>query len=174
MKKLFLLGAAAVAFSACGGSSSSAPTPVVTQPPVPAAAITATGSGALVLHPSANPAFLFALETPMRITETAGGSADWGFARFAIFNKGVEVERAELGATQIQAFGFSRIAARSDKVYGVFFRFNSQDFDRIDITLGFSDLKDGRVFTASVPFGSFSDVQVSFTPLSLRRSKMPI
>jgi hypothetical protein len=34
-------------------------------------------------------------------------------------------------------------------------------------TPGFNDKKDGRSFSVDVPFGSFSDVQVSPTPLNV-------
>jgi hypothetical protein len=156
-----------VALGACGGGSPTDPgtgsTP--TPPPTPAAAITATGAGALVLHPRLDGRFTFALETPIRITETAGGSADWNFARISIFLSGREIERYELGADVINNAGYKRIAARSEKVYTVVFRQNSDDFDRVDITLGFGDLKDARQFTVAVPFESLSDVNISLTPM---------
>lgn len=159
--------------SACGGNST--PTaPPVTQPPAPSANVAATGAGVLVLHPSINPAFVIAMETPIRITETSGGSADWNFARMAIFLNGVEIERSELGANALQAAGFGRIGANSNRIYNVIFRFNSTDFDRIDFTLGFGDVKDGRQFTVFVPLNSFTDVDVNLTPLSLRYSRLPM
>ena len=124
-----------LALAGCGGGSTS-PTPVVpTPPPVPSASITATGSGSLVLHPSAVRAFAVALETPIRITESSGGSADWGFARMSIYNRGREIERTELTANDIQRGGAGRIEARSNQVRRVLFRFNTTDFDRIEITL---------------------------------------
>jgi hypothetical protein len=156
------------------GDKVTGPTPPPPPPPVPSATITATGGGALVLHPSANPTFSIAMETPIRITETAGGSADWGFARMSIFLRGVEVERTELNANDIRAAGFGRIAASSNAVYNVIFRFNSDDFDRIDLTLGFSDVKDGRQFTVAVPFNSFTDVNIGLNPLSLRHASDPL
>jgi len=163
-----------LALAGCGGGGSS-PTPVVpTPPPVPSASITATGSGALVLHPSAVRAFAVALETPIRITESSGGSADWGFARMSIYNRGREVERTELTANDIQRGGAGRIDAHSNQVRRVLFRFNTTDFDRIDITLGFSDVKDARQFTATVPFDSFTDVDVSVTPASVAHSRDPL
>ena len=163
-----------LALAGCGGGSTS-PTPVVpTPPPVPSASITATGSGSLVLHPSAVGAFAVALETPIRITESSGGSADWGFARMSIYNRGREVERTELTANDIQRGGAGRIEARSNQVRRVIFRFNTTDFDRIDITLGFSDVKDARQFTATVPFDSFTDVDVNLTPASVAHSRAPL
>lgn len=153
------------AILSCGGGSG-APTPVTTTlPPVPSAAITSTGEGALVIHPSLDTRFGFALETPIRITETTGGTADWNFARIAFFRNGAEIERNELGSDTIRAAGFGRIAARSNQLVRVAFRLNSDDFDRVDITLGFGDVKDGRQFTALVPFTSFTDVTISPTPL---------
>jgi hypothetical protein len=164
----------AVGLSGCGGSDKVVTPPPPTPPPTPAASITATGGGALVLHPSLDRRFAIAMETPIRITETAGGSADWGFARMQIFNRGVEVERTELTATDIRAAGFGRISASSNQVYRVIFRFNSDEFDRIDITLGFSDVKDGRQFTVSVPSNSYTEVNFSLTPLSVEYSKAAI
>jgi len=136
-----------------------------TPTPVPSAAITATGAGALIIHPSLHPDLFYALETPVRITESGGGTADWNYARIAFFLGGAEIERYELGANDIRAAGYSRIAARSNEVYTIVFRFNSEDFDRVDITLGFGDIKDGRLFEVAVPFDSFSDVGISLTPL---------
>ena len=159
-----------ITLTACGGSSGVVGPPPVTTPPVPAASITATGAGALVLHPSRDNRYTIAMETPIRITEGAGGTADWGFARMSIFNRGVEVERTELTANDIRAAGFGRIGASSNTVYNVIFRFNSDTFDRIDITLGFSDVRDARPFTAAVPFGSFTGVNIGLDSLSLPRS----
>ena len=150
----------------CGGGTSSSPTPVAIPTPTPAAAaVTATGNGNLVLHPSANPAFGLAMETPIRVRETGGGTADWNFARLAFFRNNREIERIEVGADVIRTAGATRIGANSDGSYRLVFRFNSDDFDRIDITLGFSDLSTARQFTAVVPFNSFTDVALSLTPL---------
>jgi hypothetical protein len=175
------LGLAAT-LGACGGGGGSngggcstnpaGPGCATPPPPAPSASISGTGGGSLVLHPSIDGRFAVAMETPIRITESAGGAADWGFARMQIFNRGVEVERTELTANDIRAAGFGRIGANSNSVYRVIFRFNTDDFDRIDITLGFSDVKDARQFTAAVPFGSFTDVNVNFTPMS--RSHVPM
>jgi len=155
-----------VGLSACGGGGGGGtPTTVSTPPPTPAATITAVGAGAIVIHPSLDTRFAFALETPMRITETTGGSADWNFARFQLFLSGKEVERNEIGSDVIRAAGYGRIAASSNQVVTAVFRANSDDFDRIDITLGFSDLKDARQFTVAVPGTTFTDVTVSLTPM---------
>jgi hypothetical protein len=156
-----------VTLEACGGGGSTGPSVVATPTPVPGAALAATGEGALVIHPSLDTRFAFALETPLRITETGGGTADWNFARISFFRNGAEVERFELGADAIRIAGLSRITARSNQLIRVAFRLNSDDFDRVDITLGFGDLKDGRQFTVLVPFGSFSGVNISLTPLSV-------
>jgi len=158
--------------TACGDKVGPPPPP--TPPPPPAATVTATGSGAVVLHPSRDPRFTFALATPIRISETAGGAADWGFARIQFFNRGQEVERTELTANDIRAAGYGRITASSNQVYNVVFRFNSEDFDRIDITLGFSDVKDGRQFTVLVPGNSFTSIDLNFDPLSLEHSRLPL
>jgi hypothetical protein len=128
--------------------------------------VTAVGEGDLVVHPSADPRFSFALETPLRIRETAGGTVDWNFARISFFLASREVERFELGSDVIRAAGYSRIAANSNQLVRVAFRANADDFDRVDILLGFADLKDARQFTLPVPFDSFTDVTVSLTPLT--------
>lgn len=168
------VAAALAALAACGGDGGPGVcppgqmgvppncTPIV--PPTPAVSITAAASGNLEIHPSLDTRFGFALVAPIRITETAGGTADWNFARVAIFLSGVEVERYELGSDVIRGAGYGRIGARSDDVYAVTYRQNVDRFDRVDITLGFSDLKDGRQLTVPVPF-AFSDVVFSPTPL---------
>jgi hypothetical protein len=158
----------------CGGTPLPPPPPPPTPPPVPAAVVTGTGAGALVLHPSKDSRFGIAMATPIRISETAGGSADWGFARMQFFRRGVEIERTELTATDIRAAGYGRIGANSNQVYTVVFRFNSDDFDRIDLTLGFSDVKDARQFTVSVAGSTFTSVDINFDPLSLEHSRTPL
>lgn len=169
-KRAFLARAGAavmlVGLMACGGDTVTNPPPP-TPPPTPAVTIAATGSGALILHPSADTRFGFALETPIRLTESTGGTADWNFARMAMFLKGKEMERFELGSDVIRQAGFNRITANYNQVVRVYFRLNSDNFDRIDITLGFSDLKDARQFTVAVPFTSFTDVTLSLTPAAV-------
>jgi len=158
---------ALVGLSACGGgTTTSGPTPTPT-PVTPSATITAVGAGALTVHPSADNRYAIAIETPIRLSETAGGTADWNFARISTFLAGREIERFELGSDVIRNAGYGLVAARSNNVVTVYFRQNSDDFDRLDITLGFSDLKDARQFTVAVPFGTFSDVNLSFTPASV-------
>ena len=164
--RVLLAAAAVAALAACGGGPTEPPPPPP-PPPTPAATVTATGEGALVLHPSLDARYTFALETPIRIRETTGGTADWNFARISYFLGGKEIERGELGSDVIQRAGYSRIAANSNQLYNVIFRSNSDNFDRIDITLGFGDIKDARQFTLAVPFSSFSDVNLSLTPLSV-------
>ena len=161
---LLLAIASSLVLPGCGGGGPTTPPPP-TPPPVPAVVVTGTGEGALVLHPSNDPRFSFALETPLRIRETAGGTADWNFARISYFLGGREIERYELGSNDIRSAGVSRIGANSNQLIRVAFRNNSDDFDRVDIVLGFSDLKDARQFTVQVPFNSFSDVNISLTPL---------
>jgi predicted small lipoprotein YifL len=164
--RVFLSAAALASLAACG-SDGVVNVPPPTPPPTPTATITATGEGALVLHPSVDSRFAFALETPIRIRETTGGTADWNFARISYFLGGREIERYELGADVIRTAGYSRIAANNNQLYTAVFRSNSNNFDRVDITLGFGDLKDARQFTVAVPFSSFSAVNISLTPLSL-------
>jgi len=156
---------AIVGLSACGGGGPGDPTPPVTQPATPSATIAATGSGSIVVHPSLDSRFGAALETPLRLIESAGGTADWNFARFQLFLGGREIERNEIGSDAIRAAGFGRVGANSNRVVTTLFRVNSDDFDRIDITLGFGDLKDARQFTVAVPFATFTDITLSFTPM---------
>jgi hypothetical protein len=59
-----------------------------------------------------------------------------------------------------------KIAARSNQLYTVVFRFNDDDFEDVAMTLGFSDLKDGRQFTVNVT-DTWADVAISLTPLSV-------
>ena len=165
--RLFVTAASLGALAACGGSGPDLGPTEVTTPPAPAASISAVGEGPLVLHPSADSRFAFALETPIRLRETSGGTADWNFARISYFMQGREIERYELGADVIRTSGYSRIGANHNQLYRPLFRSNSNRFDRVDITLGFGDLKDARQFTVAVPFGSFSDVNVSLTPASV-------
>jgi hypothetical protein len=157
--------AAALWLGGCGGGDDVTGPP--TPPPTPSASIAATGAGTIVIHPSMDSRFGYSLETPIRVTESGGGTATWNFVRYQIYLAGREVERYELGATDIASAGFQTIGARSDRTYTVVYRQNSDDFERIDITLGFSDQKDGRQFTVPVAFNSFTDVAVSLTPLSV-------
>ena len=165
MIRRFALLALLSVLPACDDGSPSTPTPQPTPtPPPPAAVVTATGGGALVLHPSASPTFSLAMDTPIRIQESAGGSADWNFARLSLLRRGAEIERGELTAADIRAAGFGRVAASSNQVYNVLFRFNSDDFDDLTLVLGFTDIRDGRQFTLTVDLETFTDVQISPTP----------
>jgi hypothetical protein len=161
LRRFLAVGLVAV-LGACGGDDDGPPPPTVSTKD---AAITANGSGALVLHPSINPTYFFALETPIRIQETGGGTADWNFARFSILRAGREVERGEIGSDVIRNNGWGRIGANSNAVYNVIFRFNSNDFDTISVTLGFADVATGRQFQAVIPESSFSGATISLTPL---------
>jgi hypothetical protein len=161
-------GAAMVLWlGACGGGGGVTGPVTPTPPATPAVSIAAAGSGPIVVHPSLDPRYGYALVTPILITESGGGSASWDFVRYQIYLSGREIERYELGSADISAAGYHLIAARSSNTYSVVYRQNSEDFDRIDITLGFSDQKDARQFTVAVPFSSFADVGVSPTPLAV-------
>jgi hypothetical protein len=152
----------------CGSSGGSTASPsVVPLATAPAAAVTASGAGALVVHPSIDPRYMIALETPIRMTENGGGTADWGFARMSLFLHGVEIERSEMSATEIQAKGWGHMTANSSASHTVVFRFNADDFDGIVMTLGFTDARDGRAFNVDVSGSTFTDVGMSFTPMSL-------
>ena len=135
-----------VGFVACGDSGSNNTMPTPTAPVVPAASIAAVGNGAILVHPSALPSHIAAIEFPLRITESGGGSAIWNFFRTSYFLAGVEVERAELGSGVIRDGGFRDIAANSTTNVSVVTRVNGTDFDTIVVTLGFADTRDGRTF----------------------------
>lgn len=172
MKRLLLVPFVMLTMACGGGGDSPTAPPVPTPTPRPSARITATGAGALVLHPSSNPTWGVAMETPIRIQETAGGEADWNFARFSLYKGGVEIERGEIGADTIRAAGFSRVRPNSSEAYNVLFRFNSDDFDDVKIMLGFGDVNHGGQFTVEVPFSSFTGVNISLTPLYVPSSRI--
>lgn len=164
MLKRFVLVALAGALISCGGGGGgTTSSTAVTVPPTPAVSISATGTGTLILHPSLASAYAYTLEAPIRVRETAGGTADWNFARFSVYKGSREVERGEIGSDTIRTAGFSRITANSDKTYNVYFRFNSDDFDDLRVTLGFADLKDARQFTVDVT-DDWTDLSISPTP----------
>jgi len=124
MRKLVLTFAAALplALGACGGDND----PVVgPSPPLStAAAITATGDGMLTVHPSLQ-GFNAALEAPIIIRETAGGSADWTSARFTALKNGQEIARREVTADVLAGAGFTRIAPNQDEAYALVFHINT-------------------------------------------------
>ena len=161
--KLAFLAVSCLMFSACGGGSSS-PTPVTTLPPTPNATIETVGAGRIEVHPSAVSSHAVAVVFPISIRETAGGSANWNFMRVSYLLEGREIERAERTATEISATGASNIGPRASVTQNVTLRSNSNDWDDVTITLGFSDKKDGRQFTTNVPFNSFSGVILDFSP----------
>jgi len=172
MRKTILAGLGGVALlglAACGGGGASPTTPAPVATPAPkAAAVTASGNGYVVLHPSKSSTWAFALETPVRIRETGGGQAKWNYARLSLVRGGREIERAEIGADILAAPpDASNVTAALDVTYDLYFRLNSSQFDRVDITLGFTDVASSRQFTADVPFSSFSGVDVSVVAVSL-------
>ena len=113
MRKLVFTCAAVlvVTLAACGGGDNGTPP---TQPtPDPAAVIAAVGDGFLVIHPSAIGAN-YAMEVPVRITETGGGTADWTSARITFLAvDGQEIARRELTADDIAAAGLTPAQPRS-------------------------------------------------------------
>jgi len=159
-----------VGLTGCGGSDATpvAPPPSSLPPPAPpAAAISVTAAGRLVVHPSANPTFAIALETPLKIQETGGGRAVWAYARLSLLKKGKEVERNDFGVTDLRGLGVSDIAANSSHTYDLIFRFNASDFDEVAVTLGFQDANSGRKITIDVPPDSFPGVDLNLTPMSI-------
>ncbi|MCG6921072.1 MAG: hypothetical protein LJF15_08310 [Acidobacteria bacterium] len=169
MKRIILVAACAATMlmPACGGDSGSSPSPAPTPTPVPSATITSVGAGAVVVHPSADPAWTVSLYVPIRIQETSGGTATWNYARMSLWRNGVEVERGEIGADIIASPpSWADIQARQNETYAMVFGFNSDDFDLVTLTLGFSDKRDGRQFQVNVPGETFDGVNVSLEPLS--------
>ena len=161
-----------VGLGACDDDDESSSTSGPTTTEVTAAAVTSTGDGLLVVHPSAEPAWAWALEAPVRIAEHAGGSANWNWARISIFRDGQEVERAEIGSDGLSEAGVSTIAANSAQTYTLVFRLNSNVIDFFILELSFTDLKDGREFPSGVPFETFTGVGGSLAPLSEPRDEV--
>src|SRR2546425_129436 len=150
-----LIVALFVLFSfACGGGSSpapTAPTPAPAPAPVPApitpaASVSATGNGSLVVHPSGDSRFCCAIEMPIILRETAGGSAGWNFARFQTFRNGVAVEVNELGSDVIAAANLTTVSANSSSSVKLYFHLNSSNFTTVSVTLGMGDRKDSPQF----------------------------
>ncbi len=109
----------------------------------------------------------YALEVPVRIRETGGGTADWTSARITFLSAtGQETGRRELTADDIAAAGFTRIAARQDEAYVLVFQINNTEFDDLALTLRFVDRRDGRIVTVEVQGSTFDGVDISLEPLS--------
>ena len=149
----------------CGDSGSS-PTPTAPPPPPlpPSASIQVTGSGAIKIHPSLDRRFLAAIEFPITIIENGGGSAIWNFFRVSYFRNGAQVERNERGSDEIRMAGYRDIAARSTTRVDVITRVNTQDFDNVQILLGFADARSGQAIQVMLDFADFTGVVIDLTP----------
>jgi hypothetical protein len=172
MKKSLLVLAVVAAVSAlvaCGGGGSSPTTPATPAPtPTPNAAVTATGSGYLVVHPSKYSTWLYAIEVPVRIRETGGGKAKWNYARLSLLWSGSEIERAEIGADILTAPpDVSNILPSSDMNIKLYFRLNTRKFNDISLILNFTDVNSLRDLTVQVPLSSFTGVGES--PVAVSR-----
>lgn len=109
----------------------------------------------------------FAIEVPVRIRETGGGTADWTSARLILFSAtGQEIGRRELTADDIAAAGFTRIAARQDEAYVMVFQISNTEFDDLTLTLRFGDRSDGGIVTVEVLGSTFDGVDISLEPLN--------
>jgi len=162
-RRAMLVAALALGLGACGGGS---PTVAPTPTPAPPATIAASGNGKVEVHPALSTAWVISLLVPIRIQESAGGTASWDFARLSLFRDGVEVERGEIGADVLAAPpDWTSITAHQDAAYALVFGLNNE-IDAIKLTLGFTDRKDGRQFTIDVPNDSFDGISISLVPLS--------
>jgi hypothetical protein len=148
----------------CNDGNTTGNTSTTTTSALPAAAITVSGNGDIAVHPSAVAGFAVAIEFPIRIQETGGGTAIWNFFRVSYFLNGVEVERSELGADTIQSGGYRNIGARATMAVEVIARSNSTDFDEIRITMGFTDNRDARNFEQTLSLAAFDGVVIDLTP----------
>jgi hypothetical protein len=161
---LFLLAL----FVACGDDGPTTPTPSpAPAPATPSVTIEASGHGDIVIHPSADPTFAVAIEFPIQIQETAGGTAIWNYFRASYFRNGVEIERNELGATDIRNAGYRDVGARATMDVTVISRTNALDWDDLRLALGFIDKKDGRSFEHLLSLAEFDDVLIDLTPAML-------
>lgn len=154
----------ALGVAGCDDDDDNSPAP--SSPDAPEAAVTSTGDGLLVVHPSADPAWGWAVAAPVRIAEHNGGSASWNWARISLYRDGAEVERAEIGADELGDAGFSNIGANSAQTVTLVFRLNNNTFDYFILGLRFTDLRDGSPIPSGVPFETFEGVGVSLEPLS--------
>ena len=169
-------------FVACGGGSGGGGGSTPTAPAAdPSAAMTTVGNGALVIHPAAakasgeaarrdhhhGEAAGWVLETPIRLRETGGGSCEWTAVRLSLISGNQETEQVEIGSEFILGLGYNRVTAHLDTTYRMYFGLHSKDFDSVAITLDFTDHKDGRQFTSTVPYETVAGVRESPEPLGV-------
>jgi len=154
------------AFFGCGDGDNPVREDIM-PPPTPSASVEVSGNGDLVIHPSIDPTFCCTTEFPIRLRETAGGTAVWNFFRVSYLLNGAEIERSEQGSTPIREAGFRNIGANSTNEAVVFIRTNATEFDDVEIMLGFSDTKDGRQFEQRLTLGAFSGVLIDVIPAVL-------
>ena len=168
-RKAILSVATVLLLFGCGDGGSNSPTRSTPPPPppVPSAAIQVTASGTITVHPSRDRRFCCATKFPIRIRETGGGTATWNFLRVAYFQRGRELERYEIVSDDLLQSGVRDIAANSDDRISVTTRSNSTSFDDVQILLGFSDKKDGRVLEVRLNLRGFDGVRVDLTPAFL-------
>lgn len=143
--------------AACGGSSPSAPsTPPNTLPARSSITVAQNGTALLGISPSA--LHDFRLRVPFRVTESGGLGARMNFIRLQLFRGGIEIERSELGAVQIeQGLGSNVIRASQTTTFSANFDFNSSTFDFFRMTFSFTDDR-GNAHTAEI--SRLTDVQV--------------
>lgn len=155
-------------FAACGGDPCDNPTaPGCRDDTPPPANVVVTANGDIVVHPSADVRFGAAVEFPVSIRETAGGTAVWNFFRVSYLKAGVEIERSEQGADAIQSAGYRNIRANSTTAAEVITRVNSLDWDDIELRLGFADSRDGREIELTLDLETFDGVVLDLVPAVL-------
>lgn len=141
MKRLISVVAVAVLASGpsgCGGGSSSS----TSSPTSPIARaillVTQTSVGLVGLSPS--PGYTLRLSLPVEIRVTNNTACNLNYARLRLLRSGVEIERAEVGASDIIALaGTNRVTNDRGLPLTIRFDFNSTDFDSATILLGATD-----------------------------------
>jgi hypothetical protein len=132
------LAALASGSTGCGGGSS----PSSSTPTSPIARaillVTQTSVGLVGLSTSATHALRLSLPVEIRVTNNT--ACNLNYARLRLLRGGVEIERAEVTATDIVALaGTNRVTNERGLVLTIRFDFNSTDFDSAAILLGATD-----------------------------------
>ncbi|MCM2254233.1 MAG: hypothetical protein NDJ94_01060 [Vicinamibacteria bacterium] len=157
LNRAILLISGILAAACGGGGSPSAPsTPTPTLPARSSLTVSQNGTALLGISPS--PLHVFRLRVPFRVVESAGLGARMNFVRLQLYRGASEIERAELGAVQIeQGLGSNVIRASQTTSFSANFDFNSTTFDFFRMTFSFTDDR-GNAHSAEI--SRLTDVQV--------------